>query len=288
MNLAYAVAVDLLEFAYMALFGPLEGVSTSEDEMNQAETHHSHTTHTFLGHNDVSHTFHQKVLDASFEIPPIAPQRNTIIYVATMGAPLRANPHTGVDNVIRNIPYGSMLVALQTEDRWVRVFHMGTEGYVSLDDVVDKAAYVYPKFVIGESNTSIDPNTERVRAMIEDTFSCGESDLPLQAEEYVLYKIVRTGAHVDWGDVRPRVAGTWSDILKDRPQTTVSTEPKIRSVMEFRLENGQGHLAFVESVFDDGSVQLSEANWPENGIYNERVIVSEEWKKLNPTFITFA
>jgi surface antigen len=50
----------------------------------------------------------------------------------------------------------------------------------------------------------------------------------------------------------------------------------------------KGHVAFVEAVFPDASLQISEANWPDRGIYNERVMVREEWKKLSPTFITFA
>jgi len=289
MNLAYAVAVDLLQFAYMALFGRLETHPHSADNavVWHVEENEQQRMRVAPHSSAVLETLHQNALDKALEIPPITPQRNTIIYVATVGAPLRTNPHTGIDNVIRHIPYGSMLVALETLNGWVRVFHKGTEGYVSLDDVVDRSAYVYPKFIIGEVNLSSDPNTERVRAMIEDAFSCGESDLPLQAEEYALYKIIRTGAKVVWGDVRPRVPGTWNDIFSKSDTVKVSAEPKSRTVMEYRFENGQGHLSFVESAFDDGTLKVSEANWPSDGIYNERMIVREEWEKLAPKFILF-
>jgi surface antigen len=47
----------------------------------------------------------------------------------------------------------------------------------------------------------------------------------------------------------------------------------------------KGHVSYVEAVFPDKSIQVSEANWPEDGIYNERVMVEEEWRALAPHFI---
>ena len=46
-------------------------------------------------------------------------------------------------------------------------------------------------------------------------------------------------------------------------------------------------MAYVEAVFPDGTIQVSESDWPEDGIYSERTIVQEEWQKLSPTFIFF-
>jgi hypothetical protein len=289
MGILYAVLLDLTQFAYEALLGPIEQKHTpvlppGVWHMN-APT--SHIALSAPGTASVPHTLHQKALDAVFAIPPITPQRNTIIYTATTETPLRTSPHVGVDNLIRRIPYGAMLVALETEGHWTRVFHRGTEGWVSLDDIVDKAAYVYPTFVIGESNMASDPNTERIRAMIGDEFSCGEGDLPLQAEEYVLYKLVRAGAAVVWKDVRPRIAGTWASTIDVSKHATISTTPSPRSVIEWRALDGRGHVAFVETVSSDESIYLSEANWPERGIYNERTLVQEEWQQLTPVFISF-
>ena len=65
------------------------------------------------------------------------------------------------------------------------------------------------------------------------------------------------------------------------------SEPSPRAVIEWEHE-GKGHVAFIEAVYPDQSIQLSEANWPDRGIYNERVMVQEEWTKLDPTFIVFS
>jgi hypothetical protein len=292
MNVLIAVFKDLAHFAITTVFGT--PVSSHSFTLSPGVWHMDapkalpELPTPYMPVSTAPHTLHQKALDEVFAIPPIAPQRNTIVYTATSDAPLRSTPHTGIDNLIRRIPYGAMLVALETQGSWVRVFHLGTEGWVSLDDVVDRAGYVYPKFIIGEDNTSSDPNTERVRAMIHDEFCCGEGDLPLQAEEYVLYKLVRAGARISWGETRPRIAGTWADTVETSHGAVIGTEPKARSVMEWRLPEGRGHVAFVENVFDDSSIQISEANWPERGIWNERVLVKEEWEALSPRFISFA
>ncbi len=49
-----------------------------------------------------------------------------------------------------------------------------------------------------------------------------------------------------------------------------------------------GHVAFVEDILADGSVRISEANWPKDGIYNERTISKNDWQnKYGAKFIEF-
>lgn len=225
-------------------------------------------------------------LDAGLTKTTIAPQKNTVVYVATSDAPLRLSPVSGTDNVIARMPYGAMLVAMETTGDWVHVFYRGIEGYVELRDLAEKAAHVYPKFIIGEANHADDPNTERVRAVIGDEFSYGEGSLPLQAEEYALYKLMRNGVDVEWGTVRPRKAGSWASVAGGKVERTL--EPAPRSLVEWTMHDGTGHIAFVESVLPDGTITISETNWPEEGVYNERVLVREEWMALAPTFIRFS
>lgn len=214
----------------------------------------------------------------------MAPQRNTVVYAGTSAAPLRKSPEVGVDNIILRIPYGSMLVALETERGWVRSFFHGVEGWVALVDLVDRAAFVYPKFTIGEKNLYDDPNTERVRAVIADEFSYGEGNLPLQAEEYVLYRLYRRGVRPTWGSERPRVPGKWGAMLLAEGNTVAAEEPKQHMIMEWDISPLTSHIAYVEATFPDGSIQISEANWPQDGIYNERMLVKDEWQKLSPRF----
>jgi hypothetical protein len=294
MNLLKEVIRDLAHFAYTALCGRRIAATHSDSillpsftmpDLLTGKVRQATRMHAEYG---VPHTLHEKALDDVFQIPLIPPERNSIIYTATSDAPLRAFPDSATDSIIARIPYGAMLVALLSKDRWVRVFHRGTEGWVSFDDIVDRAAYVYPKFTIGERNESSDPNTERVRAMIRDEFSYGEHDVSLQAEEYVLYRLTRAGISVPWSSVRPRTPGHWAHSLDVSYGVQINEAPSARSVIEWVFEDGRGHIAFVESVTNDSEIKISEANWPEGGIYNERVLVAEEWYRLNPRFITFA
>jgi hypothetical protein len=212
------------------------------------------------------------------------PPRHTVAYSATVQAPLRVSPHIGSDTILARVPYGAMVVALEEKDGWVHVFHAGHEGYMSLHDLTDKAGYVLPVFAIGERYTIDDPETERVRAVIEDEFSYGEGTSDLMPEEYVLYKLTRAGVKVLWPKTRPRTPGTWQSLFAQSAQVTAGGTPRVRSVLEW--QKPQEHLAFVEEVFDDGSVKISEIGWPQTGVYNERILTKNEYEKSSATVLT--
>ncbi len=159
------------------------------------------------------------------------------------------------------------------------------EGWVLRDDLSDRAAYVYPEFIVGEENQTDDPNTQRLRAAILDEFCGTEAEVPLQAGEYVVYKLMRRGKKISWPSIRPRTPGRWHTFLKGTPGIHIGIAPKMGSVMECTLENDIGHLAYVEAVFPDERITISEAHYPDDGIYNERTLTKEEWQELNPIFI---
>jgi len=240
-----------------------------------------------------------EVFEAELPIPtepPVAPPsralRNTVMYTASIATPLRSSPATSGDATVGVLPYGSMVMVLKSDDAWAYVASGGQEGWVYAEDLEDRAAHVYPAFHIGEENRDDDPATVRLRALIEDAFGAGEIALPLQAEEYVLYRLIRRGVKIAWPPVRPRSPGMWASILKDVPTVRIGAKPTPGSVMEFMLTIGDsheplGHLAYVEAVFPDGSLQISEANWPDQGVYNERVLVEGEWRELAPSFLQF-
>lgn len=295
-NLAVAVGVDLYDFAMDAISGPrvvrTRALGTIlNDVIYIPPAMDRDPVFAPAESLNAEHGEYHAHLDSVFEHMEALPKKNTIVYVATSGAPLRFAPEKGSDTVIARMPFGVMLVAVEQKGEWVRVFYSGMEGYVEIVDLADRAAYVHPKFTIGQENDAIDPTTARVRAMIEDEFSYGEGEAPLQAEEYVLYKLARNGIRPVWPNVRPRTAGSWARILKGVDGVRIGSEPSARAVVEWELKNeggGKGHVAFVEAVYPDESIQISEANWPERGIYNERVMVQEEWTKLDPTFISFS
>lgn len=217
-----------------------------------------------------------------------APRKNTVMYVSSTYTTLRSEPSILRDTNLGTLTYGTMVMVLEAKDGWAKILRGEDEGWVETSDLADRAAYILPQFVKGEANAEDDPNTLRLRAIIGDEFSCGAAGLPLQAHEYVLYKLQRKGIGPAWPKMRPRNPGRWADILSHAEGVTLSVEPKSGSVMEFFTKDSIGRLMFVEAVFPDGAIQTSEVNWPDEGIYNERVMKKEEWETANPVFIVFS
>ncbi len=219
-------------------------------------------------------------------------QKNTIMYTSSIATPLRNAPGATGDAVLTTLSYGSMVMVLKSEDMWAYVASGPFTGWVYVDDLEDRAAHVYPAFHIGEVNHASDPSTERTRAIISDEFGAGDVEAPLQPEEYSLYRLTRRGVKVHWPPIRPRSPGSWATILANMPGVKIGDEPSAGCVLEFLIpkEAGEteGHLAYVEAVFPDNVIQISEVGWPEEGMYNERVLVEAEWKDLKPHFIAFS
>lgn len=212
----------------------------------------------------------------------------SIMYVGSARAPLFMNPTKEFDTVISELPYGTMVMVLEEKGRFARVSVDGTEGWTLKDDLLDRAAFIYPEFVIGQENDADNPNTYRLRAFIGDLFHGDEADFALQAGEYVYYKLMRKGLRIPWPQVYPRTPGRWHIILKSVPSASIGVVPKVGSIMEYTQPNEIGHLAYVEAVFPDESIVLSEANYPDRGMYNERTLTKEEWTVRNPVFIQVA
>lgn len=219
-------------------------------------------------------------------------QKSTVMYTSSLATPLRSEPGVMGDTVITVLPYGSMVMVLETRDLWAYVASGEYTGWVYIDDLEDRAAHVYPELKKGEVHDESDPATVRLRALIGDEFGAGESALPLQPEEYVLYRLFRKGVRVAWPQVRPRTPGKWAEILSPVLNVVISPSPSVGAVLEFLLpseaEGGaRGHLVYVEAVFPDQSLQLSEVGWKEEGVFSEHILAREEWQKLQPVFLVF-
>lgn len=222
------------------------------------------------------------------DIITMGPAQNTVMYAYRTSVPIFQNPTSEFDTIAGSVSYGSMIMVLEDKGKFVRISSNGLSGWARKEDLADRAAYVYPDFVIGEENGADDPNTIRVRAILGDEFSGGLIEYPLQAGEYVLYRLYRKGLHIEWPSTRPRVPGMWHEILKGVVGIHMSVSPKTGSVMEYMLSEEVGHVAFVEAVFPDETITISEVNFPHGGIYNERVLTRDEWRELRPVFIQVA
>ncbi len=212
-------------------------------------------------------------------------EKNTVMYVGSTDAALYKQPTQEFDTVLGSLPYGEMVMVLDQKNRFAQISTNGFIGWVLREDLVDRAAFVYPELVIGLANEVDDPNTIRLRAMIRDEFGGARVEFPLQAGEYVTYRLLRKGLTISWPEVRPRVPGLWHTILKGVTGIHMGVSPKTGSIMEYMITEDMGHLAYVEAVFPDETVTLSEVNYPDRGIYNERVLTREEWRELKPIFI---
>lgn len=213
-------------------------------------------------------------------------ERRVVMYANTVAVPVYKNPTVAFDERIGTIPYGEMVMMLEPRGRFFHVMWNTLEGWVLREDLVDRAAHVYPEFIIGQAYEVDHPTTASVRTILEDVFGLARSEYALQAGEYVLYRLWRRGIRINWPAVRPRVPGLWHKILKGSSQVYISVTPRVGSIMEYVFEDTVGHVAYVEAVFPDNTITISEANYPDSGIYNERVLTKEEWRELRPVFIT--
>jgi|GEM_PF-746862 len=216
------------------------------------------------------------------------PTKNTVMYTGSPSVNVFRVQAVEFDGVIGRLPYGVMVMVLENRGRWSRVAYQDLVGWVLRDDLADRSAYVYPDFTIGEANNAEDPNTLRLRAYINDEFNAAVCELPLQSSEYVLYRLERKGVTVPWKGERPRGEGTWHKILKGAPGVHIGIDPCRGCVMEYVREDGTGHLAYVDAVLSDNTVRISETNYPDQGIYNERVLTKEEWREIKPVFLDIA
>ncbi len=294
MRILFAVIDDLYTFAFRAIASLIpfrDGTHESHDDiyteplcLPPREPHDmlgapkSTAPHPFKTIKDITHTpfpARERILE----------EKNTVMYAGSIDVPLYVRPTQEFDGVLSTITYGDMVMVLEQKGRFMHVAHNGHEGWVLREDLVDRAAYVYPEFVIGEKNELDDPATIRTRAMIKDVFGGSRVEFPLQAGEYVVYRLLRKGIHITWPETRPRVPGLWHTILRGMVGVHMSITPKTGAIMEYTLPVEIGHVAYVEAVFPDETITISETNFPDSGIYNERVLTRDEWKELTPVFI---
>lgn len=285
MQLLYAVIDELYTFAKEAFLGIflnqknendikkiIENKSDSEKEREKKSTFRS-TKDILRNRNTDSFT------------PINSGEKNILMYSGGVDVPVCSDPTFSFDSVIYLLNYGDMVMVLEQKGRWSKIVINEKEGWVLRENLADRAAYVYPDFVIGEKNSTDEPNTIRLRAMIGDEFACGFLKSSLRSEEYILYKLTRKNIKFIWPDIRPRLAGNWHNVLRGKDGVYISIQPKEHTVIEYLTKDGQGALAYVEAVFPDSTIKLSEVFTNEEGRYHESLLTQEEWKELSPLFI---
>lgn len=214
--------------------------------------------------------------------------RSTVAYALSASLPVFRSPTKEFDTIVKTVPYGALLLLLGEEGRFAQVSVDGTVGWVERDEIGERAGDVYPSFVVGHAYGYSDTETRKLRSAIGDAFGGGEIEVPLQAGEYVTYRLLRRGAKILWGNERPRTPGRWHVLLKGREGIHISITPTKGSIMEMVLDGDIGHLAYVEAVYPDESVTITEANFPDSGVFSERTLTKEEWQAVRSVFIEVA
>lgn len=214
---------------------------------------------------------------------------------------LRSTPNAGSKaNILKELKEGQEMRFV--DGPWIKVKVGNTEGWVHADYVMEGTEKPEPKaaakgFTIGVPNLWTDAQTIHVRETIGDEYGCGkEKGASLQCTEYVTYRAqTKLGVTISWPVKSGRNGGKWGSIFQKYGTYAVAAAPTEAAAMSFTTGisgdpkvNEIGHVAFVEKVFPDESIKISEANWPRNGMYNERILTKQDWKnKYKAQFVQF-
>lgn len=274
-----AVLNDLYIFAFKYNFGFSSGSqSRAEDEREVSESKRKPFTPLVPTQQRDARTITYEVNDAQADVG-FALMPDTFLY---------ALPTRTFDGVVMRLPYGASFRVINAQGKWLQVDHHNTVGWVYEDDVTRTKQKITPRFTYETYYDANHETTVLLRASIDDQFHAAQLDLPLQDIEYVVYKLTERGQAIAWPLVRPRIAGTWQRILKGVQGIHLGVHPKKGAIMEYINAENTGHVAFVESVYPDGSITISEVGFPEEGVFHERTLTKEEWVELRPIFIEVA
>lgn len=143
----------------------------------------------------------------------------------------------------------------------------------------------------GQPNLAREEVTEKIREFINREFGLNFDKDCLQCVEYVQFRILqKLGKKIDWPIKSGRDGGKWGEIFKEHPIYKVSEHPLINAAASFNASSLgiYGHIAFVENIFPDGDIEVSEVNLPRAGIYQVRRLPISMWRdKYGARFITF-
>lgn len=233
-----------------------------------------------------------------------------ILYInSEIGLRLRSTPEILDDNKVALLEYGREVEKIDENDKWCKIktgdlvgwvseYYLSEENHFTEQSPIVKESIqdALPEFKIGVANYADDSNTKKVRQFIKDEFTGGKNGWDLQCTEYAQYKVLQqVNIIIQWPSDRPRHGGFWADIFTKHNMYKVLDNPKTGCTMSFTkgFKNPKaqetGHVAFVEKVFDDGSIRISEANWPPPGKYFERTLKPQEWKdKWGGRFVDYS
>ncbi len=210
----------------------------------------------------------------------------TLYVVTPEGVPLLAMPYEQFDGVLARLAFGQAVTLRAYDGRYAQVLSRGLVGYIEKSALRVDVHLVAPELKVGTIYGPIDTDTGAIRRLIRDEFSAGVLALPLQAGEYILYRLGRDQVSITWPTTRPRVPGHWHTILRGVHGIHAGVVAKTDTIMEWHAEDGDGRLAYVEAVLPDQTLRLSGVGIAVAGEYSVLTVPVGVWREWRPVFIT--
>lgn len=223
-----------------------------------------------------SHRPHETILDTY-----------AVAYVCVPNANVFRQAAVTFDGVIASCQYATEVSILRYEGRFAFVtLKNEVSGWILKDEMLSQLTDVLPSFIPEEIYGSDSPATEKTRQYIRDGFFAEALSLPLQPEEFLTYKLLRQGRMLPWTDERPRLAGSWHQLLRGQPGISISVMPKTGAVIEYGYSDEKAMIGFVESVHPNNDLVILTMGLLEEGQYKEDTVAKETWLNWAPVFIS--
>lgn len=206
-------------------------------------------------------------------------------YVAVAKTGVMMKPLWAFDTQLNEYGYGEKVSVLGYEGRFVHILYKSESAWILKDAITMNRADIYPTFVSNNIYLAADSETKKLRQVIRGEFFSAELYLPLQSVEFVSYKLKEQNIEIPWGEVRPRPAGQWHDLLKGHLGVKIGIFPKTGSILEGKLADGTGFLGYVTAVYPGDDISLQSIGKSVEGKYLEEKLSKEEWQALQAVFI---
>ncbi len=210
---------------------------------------------------------------------------SVVMYVATETAVCFREAHDDFDGSLARFQYGTAVTVVSFSGRYAQVRRQEISGWILKDELAQVKSHVWPTLIDNTMYDALHDATRKLRLLIEDQFRAGKLGLPLQAGEYILYRLRLDNRTIIWPLTRPRIPGVWQKILRGVTGIHVGVIPKTDTIMEWTTEADEGRLAYVEKVLPDLTLSVSMIGENAAGVFGASILTVEEWRELRPVFI---
>ena len=217
--------------------------------------------------------------------PLVAPAAPDERYILVSKAAVSITPYLGFDTVFTSMQFAEAVTVRAYQGEYAQIVTAHGLGWIHKDVLESKRSNVWPTLIADVSYPADSVVTQLIRRHLDDSFGATSLQLPLQSVEYVSYRLKQIKHRINWGVDRPRLPGLWQDQLKGRAGIHIGIQPLADSVMEFRADDGDGVLFFVEAVAPDNTLTCSTVGLKEGGVYTTHIFEEADWREWRPVFI---